>query len=254
MRTPLIAGNWKMNGLIAEARELATELKRCIETLNGVEAAVFPPFTALPAVHEVLGESPIALGAQDLHWEEKGAYTGEISSGMLRELGCRYVIIGHSERRHIIGEPNEMVNKKTKAALAGKLVPIVCVGELLEEKRMKVAKEVVEKQVTRALDGLEASDVSGLVVAYEPVWAIGTGLTATPKQAQTTQHFIRNLIARHFGTETSGNVRILYGGSVKPDNVVELMEQEDVDGALVGGASLQADSFAKIVHYQGITA
>ena len=250
MRTPLIAGNWKMNATVAEARELATSLRRLLEPLPGVDVVLCPPFTALAPVREALDGSPIGLGAQDLHWEKKGAFTGEISPWMLRDAGCRYAIVGHSERRHILGETHEMIQKKVKAALENELIPIVCVGELLEERTMKVTKEVIERQISRGLDGLEAKQVSPLVLAYEPVWAIGTGMTATPQVAQDAQHFIRNLVARHFGTATAENVRILYGGSVKSDNIRSLMEQPDIDGALVGGASLEAHSFAKIVRYK----
>lgn len=250
MRVPFIAGNWKMHGSVAEARDLAAGLKRSLGRVDGVDVAVCPPFTTLFAVREILDGSPIALGAQDMHWETKGAFTGEVSPTMIRDLGCRYVILGHSERRHIMGEPNEIINRKVKAAFQHGLTPILCVGELLEERNMKVTKEVVERQMAKALDGLEAPQAASLVVAYEPVWAIGTGLTATPQAAQDVHHFIRNLIARHFGTATAENVRIQYGGSVKPDNIRGLMEQPDIDGALVGGASLEVHSFVKIARYK----
>jgi triosephosphate isomerase len=249
MRPPLIAGNWKMNGLARDARELAAALKRELGNAPSPEVVVCPPFTALGAVREALDGSPIRVGAQDMHWEAKGAYTGEISPAMLKEFGCTHVVLGHSERRHIMGETNEMVNRKTRAALAAGLTPIVCVGELLEERNMGVTRDVIERQVSKGLDGLSAADLARLVLAYEPVWAIGTGKTATPLQAQEVHHFVRKLLAQRADPETAQAVRILYGGSVKPDNIGELMAQEDVDGALVGGASLEAVSFVKIVRY-----
>ena len=250
MRPPLIAGNWKMNGLIKDSRDLAQGLAREIGRDDGPEVVVCPPFLALAAVREALGEGRIRLGAQDLHWESKGAYTGEISPPMLKDVGCTHAIIGHSERRHIMGETHEMVNKKVKAALAAGLTPIVCVGELLEERNMGVTREVIERQVTKGLDGLSADDWARLVVAYEPVWAIGTGKTATPRQASEVHHYVRKLAAQKAGPAVGENLRILYGGSVTPENVKELMAEEDIDGALVGGASLKVESFVKIVRYQ----
>ncbi len=250
MRPPIIAGNWKMNCLQREAADLAATLRRLLDGLEGVEIVVCPPFTALAPVRAALEGSRIRLGAQDLHWEAKGAFTGEISPAMLKDSGCTHVVLGHSERRHILGETNDMVNKKLKAALANGLTPIVCVGELLEERQMKVTREVVEKHVTRAFDGVSAQDAAGTVVAYEPVWAIGTGLTATPTQAQDVHHFTRNLLTRLYGEATANTIRILYGGSVKPDNIKGLMAEKDIDGALVGGASLQASDFNRIARYK----
>lgn len=239
-----------MNGLVRDARELAAALKRELGDAPGPEVVVCPPFTVLAVVREALNGAPIRLGAQDMHWEAKGAYTGEISPAMLMEFGCTHVVLGHSERRHIMGETNEMVNRKAKAALAAGLTPIVCVGELLEERNMGVTRDVIERQVSKGLDGLTAADLGKLVLAYEPVWAIGTGKTASPVQAQEVHHFVRKLVTQRAGPETAQSVRILYGGSVKPDNIRDLMAQEDVDGALVGGASLEVGSFVKIVRYK----
>jgi len=250
MRPPLIAGNWKMNGLVKDARELAQGLVRELGKDAGPEVVVCPPFLALPAVREALDGAPIRLGAQDLHWEPKGAYTGEVSPPMLKDVGCTHVIIGHSERRHIMGETHEMVHRKVKAALAAGLTPIVCVGELLEERNMGVTREVIERQISKGLDGLSADDWAKLVVAYEPVWAIGTGKTATPRQASEVHHYVRKLAGQKGGPAVAENLRILYGGSVTPENVKELMAEEDIDGALVGGASLKVESFVKIVRYQ----
>lgn len=250
MRSPIIAGNWKMHGTLREAADLAGGICKQLEGLEGPDVVVCPPFPFLHRVHGVLDGSKIALGAQDCHWEAKGAFTGEVSPPMLKEAGCRYVIVGHSERRHIMGESNEQVNRKVKAALAHGLIPIVCVGELLEERNMGVTREVIERQVTKGLEGLTAADAAGIVVAYEPVWAIGTGKTATPRVAQDVHHQVRKILYRMFGEATAQNVRVLYGGSVKPDNIRDLMAEEDIDGALVGGASLEVHSFVKIARYE----
>ena len=251
MRQPLIAGNWKMNGLIADAKALAAGLKKELAGHSGTpEILVCPPFLALAAVREELQGSPIRLGAQDVHWEAKGAFTGELSTAMLQEVGCTAVLIGHSERRHIMGESNEQVNKKLKASLAAGLLPVVCIGELLEERSMGVTREVVERQISKGFEGLSAEDAAKTVVAYEPVWAIGTGKTATPRQAQEVHHYTRKLLSQKFGEAVGQGMRILYGGSVTPETVKELMAEEDVDGALVGGASLKVDSFVKLVRYQ----
>jgi len=251
MRPPLIAGNWKMNGLVQEARDLAVGLRKELASHAGPpEVLVCPPFLALGAVREALEGSPLRLGAQDVHWEAKGAFTGEVSTAMLKDVGCSAVILGHSERRHIMGETNEMVNRKLKAALAAGLLPIVCVGELLEERNMGDTRAVVERQLTKGLDGLTPEETSKVVLAYEPVWAIGTGKTATPRQAGEVHHYLRKLVSQRAGESVAAGLRILYGGSVTPDNVKELMAEEDVDGALVGGASLKVDSFLKIVRYK----
>ena len=252
MRPPLIAGNWKMNGTAAESEALARGIRQGLgeRPPEGVEVLVCPHYLALERVRAVLDGSTVRLGAQDAHWEPKGAFTGEISPTMLRDAGCTHVILGHSERRHIMGEPNEQVNRKLKAVLAHGLTPIVCVGELLEERTAGDTRQVVERQARKAFEGVSADDAARTVIAYEPVWAIGTGRTATPAQAQETHRFIRNTMGRIASTETADRMRILYGGSVKPDNIRELMEQPDVDGALVGGASLDAASFVKIVRYK----
>jgi triosephosphate isomerase len=251
MRPPLIAGNWKMNGLLKEARDLAAGLRKELgPNAGGPEVLVCPPFLALAAVQEALQGSPIQIGAQDVHWEPKGAFTGELSIAMLKEVGCSAVILGHSERRHIMGETNEMVNRKLKACLAAGLLPIVCVGELVEERNMGVTREVVERQISKGYDGLSPEEVAKTVIAYEPVWAIGTGKTATPRQAEEVHHYLRKLITQKSGEAVGQGIRILYGGSVSPDNVKDLMAEEDIDGALVGGASLKVDSFLKIVRYK----
>ena len=239
-----------MNGTIRESVELARAVRKALENFEGPEVVVAPPYLALAETRKILDGSTVKLGAQDMHWEPKGAFTGEVSSTMLKEVGVTHVILGHSERRHIIGESNDLINKKVRAALAAGLTPILCVGELLEERNMKVTKDVVERQTTKALDGVSPADASGVVLAYEPVWAIGTGLTATPFVAQETHHFIRNVLSRVVGAGVAENMRILYGGSVKADNAKELMGQPDVDGLLVGGASLDAAVFNKIARYK----
>jgi len=240
-----------MNGLLKDARELATGLRKELgDNAGGPEVLVCPPFLALEAVHQILDGSPIKLGAQDIHWEAKGAFTGEVSAAMLKEVGVTAVILGHSERRHVMGETNEMVNKKLKASLAAGLLPILCVGELLEERSMGVTREVVERQISKGFEGVGPEDVARTVIAYEPVWAIGTGKTATPRQAEEVHHYVRKLITQKSGEAVGQGIRILYGGSVSPDTVKELMSEEDIDGALVGGASLKVDSFVKIVRYK----
>ena len=240
-----------MNGLVKEARDLASGLRKELgDNAGGPELLVCPPFLALSAVNEVLAGGPIRMGAQDAHWEAKGAFTGEVSLPMLKDVGCTAVLLGHSERRHVMGETNEMVNRKIKACLAGGFLPVVCVGELLEERNMGVTREVVERQISKGLEGLTPEEVAKLVIAYEPVWAIGTGKTATPRQAAEVHHYLRKLITQKSGEAVGQGIRILYGGSVTPDNIKELMAEEDIDGALVGGASLKVDSFLKIVRYK----
>jgi len=249
-RRPIIAGNWKMNCTIPEAVQLVTALKRDLFDEEKVEVVVCPTYTALASVSEIIQESPILLGAQDLFWEQKGAYTGEISAPMLKDAGCTYVIIGHSERRRYFGETNERVNKKIKSALAEGLNPIVCVGETKEEREKGITKDVVCSHVVEGLHDISSDDMLKCVIAYEPVWAIGTGLTATPEQAEEVHDFIRNkLLKEKFGESVSHKVRIQYGGSVTPENVKSLMEKPDIDGALVGGASLKADGFVKLIRY-----
>jgi len=248
MRRPLIAGNWKMYKTVPEAVALATEI-RTGATRTDVEVVLGPPATALHAVAGAVKGTAIGVAAQNMHPENEGAFTGEISPLMLKDAGCTHVILGHSERRQLFGETDEGVAKKTEAAFRHGLTPITCVGELLAERESDRTREVVERQTERALRGLDAFLVARLVVAYEPVWAIGTGRTATPEQAQEVHAFIRGLVARSHGDAAARALRILYGGSVKPDNIGALMAQMDVDGALVGGASLAGASFLKIVDY-----
>ena len=247
MRKIIIAGNWKMYKTIDESIELVTLLKRSLADIAGIEIVVCPPFTSLSDVHEALIGAGIKLGAQNCYWEKEGAFTGEVACPMLRSAGCTYVIIGHSERRQYFGETNETVNRKAKAALREGLKPIVCVGEKLEERKAGKTFDVVKDHVENSLAGLTKDDMLKTVIAYEPVWAIGTGMVATKEQAQEVHKYIRELLKKMFDAEVAAAVRIQYGGSVKPDNIRELISQEDVDGALVGGASLKADSFSAIV-------
>jgi triosephosphate isomerase len=244
-----MAGNWKMNMLVAEAEALVNGLKEGLDGTEEVDVVVAPTYTGLYPVAKALKGSSIALAAQNLHWEASGAYTGEISAAMLLDVGCKYVIIGHSERRQYFGETDETVNKRLKAALAAGLVPIVCVGEILEERKSGRTWEVVGGQIREGLAGISRSDAEKLVIAYEPVWAIGTGEVATPDQAQEIHAQIRGLIGELFDQGIADGLRIQYGGSVKPDNVQGLMDKADVDGALVGGASLKAESFLGIVKF-----
>lgn len=241
----LVAGNWKMNTDLAEAVRLASDVARTVEG-EGVAVAVCPPFVSLEAVAEMLRESPVRLGAQTMHHEESGAYTGEVSAPMLTSVGCEYVIVGHSERRELFGETDEAVGKKVGAALRHGLVPILCVGETLEEREAGDEEAVVRRQLAGALGGVDLGDAAALVVAYEPVWAIGTGRTASPEQAQALHAVIREDLSGRFG-DAGRAVEILYGGSVKPDNAAELFAQPDIDGGLIGGASLDAGAFAAIV-------
>ncbi len=247
MRRRIIAGNWKMNKITAEAIELANGLKRELFKIEDVGIILCPPFTALEEVSEIVYESNIGLGAQNMHWEESGAFTGEISPIMLKDLGCAYVILGHSERRQYFNETNEIVNRKTRAALKSGLTPIVCVGETLEQRETGKTFEVIEDHVYNSLAELTEEEMAKVIIAYEPVWAIGTGKTATPDQAQEVHHFIRGLLKKRFSDELGEGIIILYGGSVKPSNTKELIEQKDIDGALVGGASLDIKSFSEIV-------
>jgi len=247
MRKIIIAGNWKMNSTISQTLELANGLKRNLYDVDTAEIVICPPFTALADASEIISESNIKLGAQNMHWEEKGAYTGEISPEMLKDLGCKYVILGHSERRQYFSETNEIVNKKLKAALKIGLSPIVCVGEKLEEKKSNKTFDIVKDHVTNSLKELSKEDLQKVVVAYEPVWAIGTGLTATPQQAQEVHSFIRKLLTEMSNQQTAQDITIQYGGSVKPDNINDLIKEKDIDGALVGGASLKVESFIQII-------
>ncbi|MDY6832113.1 MAG: triose-phosphate isomerase [Thermodesulfobacteriota bacterium] len=248
-RTPLIAGNWKMHKTGDEAGETAAELARRIAGVTGREVMIAPPFTALAAVQNAIAGSIIGLGGQNLHWESRGAFTGEISGPMLKAAGCTHVIIGHSERRQFFGETDETVNKKIQAARAANLVPVMCIGETEAQREAEQTFSVLDKQIRNGLQGFALQDVSGLVLAYEPVWAIGTGKTATREQAQEAHAFIRSVVEKLFGGPAAAAIRILYGGSVKPSNIADLMSMDDIDGALVGGASLEAATFADIVTY-----
>lgn len=250
MRKPIIAGNWKMHKTAAEAVTVVKELAELTRGVKGVDIVVCPTFTSLHAVKEAVAGTDIKLGAQNVHWEKSGAYTGEIAADMLKDAGCQYAIVGHSERRQYFGESDETVNKRVKAALASGLIPIMCVGESLEQREAGTTETVVGNQVRAGLAGLNAQDVAGMVIAYEPVWAIGTGRTASSDDANAVCAFIRTTVAAMFGQQAADSVRIQYGGSVKPSNIAELMAKSDIDGALVGGASLKADEFSKIVKYQ----
>lgn len=247
MRTPIIAGNWKMFKTIAEATQFAQEAMAG-STKAGVEKVICAPFTALPALGQLFAGTDIALGAQNMHFEEQGAFTGEISPGMLKEIDVKYVILGHSERRQYFHETDETVNKKVLAALRHELVPIVCVGESLEQREAGDTAAVVRTQTEGALAGLEAGQLKDIVVAYEPIWAIGTGKSSTAEDANETIAIIRSVIAERFGQEAAAIVRIQYGGSVKPENIASYMAQPDIDGALVGGASLAAESYLQLVN------
>jgi triosephosphate isomerase len=249
-RLPFIAGNWKMNKTVGEAVDLVREVKEAISGVKEVEVAVAPPFTALYAVRRELEGSRICLAAQNLYWEEKGAFTGEISALMLKELGCHYVIIGHSERRQYFGETDETVNRRIKAALAQGLKVIFCIGETLKEREEGKTFLVIERQIEGGWKGLGDKELKDIVIAYEPVWAIGTGKTATPEQAEEVHRFIRGKVEKLYSRKVSEEMRIQYGGSVTPENIKGLMNQPNIDGALVGGASLKAESFSKIVRFK----
>ncbi|HMC65722.1 MAG TPA: triose-phosphate isomerase [Gemmataceae bacterium] len=247
MRKKFVAGNWKMYTTAATARQLAAAVAQGLGKEDRVTVAVCPPFPYLAMVAEVLRSSRVGLGAQNLYPEKEGAYTGEVSPAMLLDVGCRYVILGHSERRHVLGERDEFIIRKVKAALAAGLQVILCVGEKLDERDAGQTNKVLDTQLTAGLAGITADAVKNMVIAYEPVWAIGTGRNATPEQAQEAHVFIRGRVEQLFGGVTAASLLIQYGGSVKPDNAAALMHQPDVDGALVGGASLKADQFLAIV-------
>lgn len=251
-RRPMIAGNWKMNLNLLEAASLVKSIRDGIKDLDGVDVLVAPPFTALPAVKGLIGDAKIFLGAQNMHWEATGAYTGEISSVMLLEAGCTHVILGHSERRIHFKETDETIDLKSQAAVKVGLIPIICIGETLEEREEGRTFKVVKKQLDGSLKNFRDTRTlpPSAILAYEPVWAIGTGRTATPEQAQEVHHLIREWIAETFKKETAHQIRILYGGSVKPDNIKDLMSRPDIDGALVGGASLKAESFIPMIKFR----
>jgi triosephosphate isomerase (TIM) len=247
MRTPLFAGNWKMFKTVHEAVAFAKEFKGVVKDVVGVDIVLAPPFTAVHAVAEAVRASNIAVAAQDVFWERDGAFTGEVSAAMVREAGAEYVLVGHSERRRLFGETDVAVNRKLIAALAADLTPIVCVGETLEEREASSTFAVIDRQLKGGLEGITPDQVGDLVLAYEPVWAIGTGRNATAAQAQEVHAHIRGRLRQWFGADTAERCRILYGGSVKPDNIADLTREADVDGALVGGASLEVRSFGEIV-------
>ncbi len=247
MRKPIIAANWKMHKTLREAENFAAQFPAEPELYEKVDVVICPPFTALQVVGEALRGTGIKLGAQNLYPRDQGAFTGEISPLMLKDLGCSYVILGHSERRQILQEDNKFINEKIKAALKHGLTPILCVGETLEERKEGQTETVCGNQLLGCLADLEKEDVSKLVIAYEPVWAIGTGVNARPEDAEKTIAFIRDFLAWQYGLEMAEQIRIQYGGSVKPDNIKELMKQKNIDGALVGGASLEVESFFSIV-------
>jgi len=246
VRKPIVAGNWKMNKMQADAGQLATAVKSELAGFNGVEVVLCPPFTALVAVVRVLGKGTIGLGAQNCHWEKEGAYTGEVSVDMLKDVGCTHIILGHSERRTYFQETDAQVNRKARVVLAAGLTPIVCVGETLAERDGGTTEAVIKAQVMGSLAGL-GDDLRRVVVAYEPVWAIGTGRTATPDQAQAVHAFIRGLLGELGGADVAQAMRIQYGGSMKPSNAAELLGKPDIDGGLIGGAALDAASFVQIV-------
>ncbi len=249
-RRPLIAGNWKMYKNCQEAVEAAGEISMLVaDVLSDIDVMIAPTFTALAPVAEKIEDSPFFIGAQDIFWEKEGAYTGQISADMLISAGCKYVIIGHSERRQFFHETDDTVNKKIKAALDADLVPVLCIGETEQERENEKTFSVLDNQIKKGLEGFSPEDLKNLVIAYEPVWAIGTGKTATTDQAQEVHNYIRDLIGKILGTDLADDMRILYGGSVKPDNISELMAMTDIDGALIGGASLDPESFSKIAHF-----
>jgi triosephosphate isomerase len=249
MRRPLIAGNWKMYKTPKQAKELAEQLKSGLADVKDVDIAICPPFTALPIVAEIIKGSNIGLGAQNMHYETKGAFTGEISPEFILELGCKYVILGHSERRQFFFETDELINKKLMTALKMNLYPIFCIGEKLSERELNKTFDVIKTQLTKGLAAIK-DGIDRIIIAYEPVWAIGTGKTATTKQATEVHSYIRDWLKKNYNQTIAEEKRILYGGSVKPDNIDELMAESELDGALVGGASLEAQSFIRLVKFK----
>jgi triosephosphate isomerase len=249
MRMPVIAGNWKMHKTPGEARALARSIKEGLGNVSHCQVVIAPPFTALASVFEEIQGTGLMLAAQNVYWESKGAFTGEISLPMLKDVGCQMVILGHSERRQFFGETDATVNHRVKAVMDSTLQPIVCIGETLEQRESGAHHSTVAQQLAGGLDGLTPENLLRIILAYEPVWAIGTGRTASPETAQEMHGFIRSWLSGNYG-DNAKQIRILYGGSVKPDNIVALMQQPDIDGALVGGACLEAESFLGIIHYQ----
>jgi triosephosphate isomerase len=251
MRTPFIAGNWKMFKTVRETVAFVTELRAAVKDVGGVEIVVAPPFTAVHAAAEALGGSNVGVSAQDLYWEKEGAFTGEVSAAMIKEAGAHYAIIGHSERRQLFGETDVMVNRKVSAAMANGLTPIMCVGETLDERERNETLAILDRQLKGGLEGVAGERLPAVVVAYEPVWAIGTGRVATAAQAGEAHAHIRTRLRQWFGGDAADRCRVIYGGSVKPGNIRELIAEPDVDGALVGGASLEVKGFADIVKSSG---
>ena len=249
-RRPLIAGNWKMHTNAQEAQQLGSSVVKAANAVADRDVMIAPPFTALPAVNAILSGTGVILGAQNVHWEEQGAFTGEISAPMLVEIGCSMAIIGHSERRHVFGETDHMINRRIKGAMQFGLIPVFCIGETLEQREAGQTLKVLEEQVRAGLDAVQLTNGNQIVVAYEPVWAIGTGKTASESQAQDAHSFIRTLLADIYEKNIAAQIRILYGGSVKPENIDILMQQNDIDGALVGGAALKAEMFERIICFQ----
>lgn len=247
MRRGFIGGNWKMNKLLKDAKETVENLNKSLALSRGIDIVIFPPFTLIYFLKDIIDLPNIFIGAQNMHWEESGAFTGEISPSMLKDLGVEYVIIGHSERRHLFGETDEMINKKLISALKYGLKPILCLGETIEERKKGIEKDIIENQFKQDLKRIPMNFLENIVIAYEPVWAIGTGINATPKEAEEMHKFIRNLIEKYANKNLVDNIRIIYGGSVRVENVEELSLEEDIDGFLVGGASLRVDSFSKII-------
>jgi triosephosphate isomerase (TIM) len=248
MRRKVIAGNWKMHNDIEESKELINGIIAGLKKSEfSCDIIICPPFTSLSEASSLIRETPVKLGAQNMHFEKSGAFTGEISASMLKSAGCEYVILGHSERRAIFGETDEFINKKMHSALTAGLLPIFCIGETLDQREKDITEEVVLKQLTGGLKDISAEDLNKIIIAYEPVWAIGTGKTATPKQAQEVHKYIRSVITDLYSSDAASAIIIQYGGSVKPDNAKDLLSQEDIDGALVGGACLKADSFLGII-------
>jgi triosephosphate isomerase len=243
---PFIAGNWKMFKTVPEAVDMVKKLHEASLGLEKARFVVIPPFTALSEVNRTLLESPVQTGAQNMHWEDQGAFTGEVAAPMLKDVGCTYVVIGHSERRQLFGETDETVNKKIQTALSHGLVPIMCIGESLDERENGKTITKIQKQITDGLEGFGTDQIAQIIIAYEPIWAIGTGLTATPDQAQEVHGFIRSSLSEKHGNDIASYAIILYGGSVKPENTSSLLKEKDINGALVGGASLKAESFAEI--------
>ncbi len=247
MRKTIIAGNWKMYKTLREGQELVIALRRELYQIEDIDIVVCPPYTLLAYLADALETSNILIGAQDLYWQDEGAFTGEVSPVMLKDIGCKFVIVGHSERRQYFGETNESVNKKINAALKHSLTPIVCVGETLSQREAGETFNVLDGHIENGLKDITDTDILKIVIAYEPVWAIGTGKTATAQQAQESQKYIRDLLRKMYNNDIADTLRIQYGGSVKPENIIELISQPDIDGALVGGASLKIETFAEIV-------